>query len=535
MSYSDGTQLRTLVGSGGGSLPASEYLKKIQVSDFYEDPNEIENYMRGILVDQRPTKNNLMAHEEKRSNTHANERMSMRYSGDTTRSGVSPNLPDGTFLDHVFMERDPRGHAIGPDFNKMKEQRVARASLINFGNDADYSVPEQGINPAKMIANKKKLHYAFKDRWQNFETSLDGWTNPYNKSRRKGGSDVGKYTMDGTLMDLNDVSAGNRMDATAILSNDPKVAWRHSTPDHRFKIAQYGRVSANQLQRDNDWGNNRGSTFQDHGVSVANEGQAINKQFAAMIMSLEGQQATKHEVAQGAEYGEGFNNITGRNRKIHPDDVYKAIMIGMIKQSHAENPHTQISDGTKIMRKTGKRYHQNRDMTLQHVRYNHVIAEAMELATRTLIHKKVNDLRDDVARSAADNGIYLHGNTRQVQNKRKHNAVGDAKYDHHIEKTKTVKNYGGIRPNKTNRAMEKVAFEKFANQSHDAKFRARVHKKKNINVKNYKQTQNMEDDFGVYDKAKKEDSRNHMGMDRIQDRGDTEAGVEFGADEFASM
>jgi len=512
MSYADDQVNLNNEALSYGGIPYDMLMRKMQTTNMYEDPMAVENYMRSLLVDFRPDKPFFASDEIRHPDdigggTHSREKLNLRHGG--ARSLEDPYLPDGTFLDHEFTERDPRGHAIGPNMRKHVDQQFARAAFIKFYPDSDYSVPEQGIAPERMVSNIKSLMYQFKDRFANFDESFDGWHNGgTGYYKRLGGSDVAKYTMDGTIMDLVDAEQGNRTDAVARLSADPKVAYRHSTVDHRFKITRYGAVRANQYLKDNNWTNNRRSVFSDHPQSKLVDGVLMNRQLANLIIDLEGLRQTKQEVAKGANFGDSYNNLR-RNKKIHPDDIYKWFKITGSQVA----PDHQLNYEGKLMRTNRGTIRHNNRALIKESMTQHYIAASMEQATKKLKERAINDLRQDVLHTIMESrhDENINRNMQYKADLTQRNAE-DNRY---IEASKEIVSYAGIKPSKDNRVDQLLAREQFGEYSLAAPSRAsNRYKKRNVATDDQLEEQDRSRlDFGVFDRAERADPRDHMMRD----------------------
>jgi hypothetical protein len=521
MSYYNESVHLSSAGNYGG-MPQDSYLRKIATSNVHEDPHLVENYFRNTLTDLTPVPPNL-AYEQPRRNKHSREFLSLRHTA-TRGGGEDPYLPDGTFLDHEFTERDPRGHAIGPNMREGVKQQYARASLIKLYDDSDYSIPSEGINPEEMRRNIRGGQQIFKNQYSNFDTSFDSRHNGYNMKKRSGGSDVSKYTMDGTLMDITDAEQGNRRDATARLSADNKIAYRHSTPDHRFKITRYGVQKASQFMKDNDWSNNRLSTFQDDSKMVEINGQMVNRQLAHLIINLEGLRQTKQTVAEGAEYGDSHTR-KNNSKKLDVNDIHNLMRIDL---STPENANTNLSGPMKI-RKIGNKKHNNRKL-IANAKLNHEITNSMQQVNKKMKERDVKDLRNHVHQTASDQGIYNESNVRTLRRKFKNNGR-ESQDNRHIEKSKEVINYAGIKPSKTNRTDNMVVKDLFGSHSLNTlnrKTRKNGIRNTNANTHQYEQDRDRLD-FGVFDRASRADRDTHRGRRQTSmDKGDTEVNDSFG-------
>jgi hypothetical protein len=499
MSYQD-IGMRNTTGNSYGTVPEDVYLRKIKVTlpTSYEDDNDnVEDYYRRTLKDMRPD-TPFFESDQQRGDVHSKERLNLRYGG--ARTTELPNLPDGTFLDWEFMERDPRGIATGPDMRKHYEQQMQRASLIKFYNDDDLSVPEQGISPETMVKNIKDQFYNTKSRYRVFDESFDGWHNGgVDKRQRTGGNDISKIRNDGVIVDLANSEQRNRADAVTQLSNDPTMAYRLSETDHRFKIARYGMIRAHQNWSDQDWDNNKRSTFIDH-KTVEMNGQLMNRMLANMIVDLQGQRSTKMVSTQGATYGDSEVNMNGK-KKLHPDDVYKALMIGMVTGSQAACAN-EAFEGAIMSRKHSMK-HNNRELSRE-VQINHEILASMQQTNTKVMERNTEDIRamrDAVAFSANHDGVVVEGMNRHNLYKRKDLLNRDALDTRTIEDSKEIRTYGGIQPSKYNNPQNRMEWERFGKDSKMTKQRhGRREGRALVTKGDYEQEQETEE-FGVYDKA----------------------------------
>jgi hypothetical protein len=524
--------VHTLGASGGyGGIPDSEYMRKIEKTNYYENPNQLEDHIRKTLTDWKPDapfleSDQIRSSDDRGGGFQSESRLNLRHGG--ARTLDDPWLPDGTFLEHIggMTDRDPRGNAIGPDMREHVKQQYARRDLINFYDDSDYSVPESGINPEQMRDNVRGMQAKFKDRYQNFDTSKDSWHNGGTGiSKRTGGSDVAKYTTDGTIMDMVDATQGNRSDATTLLSNDPKVGFRHTTPDHRVKVAKYGHVRTNQFLHDNDWSNNRMSSFLDHNQMAVIDGTMVNKMLAHLIVDLEGSRQTKQVVAQGIDYNNSHNTIV-RSAKLSPQDVYKIMMIDM---SSPDNANTRY-DGKIMMRKLGNTKHDNRNL-LEQTNFNHEVAASMIQATRKARDYKDDNLRslmDSVEASTKHSGTYRESANRNMLSKTTRNIGREGLDTRYIENSRETMRYGSIKPSKTNRINHMIDITNFGDTSINSMIRTANHtdKKSNSVDSNEYDIDQGRLDFGTYDRADRANHHEHMGRDHtsMMDIGDGEFG-----------
>lgn len=534
MAYSDSPNMHGLGASGAyGEIPSDIYMRKIEQTNLYEDPEQVNKHMRSLLSDFRPDKPFLAAHETRSGDDRgggfaSRERLSLRHTG--SRAGTEAWLPDGTFLE--MTERDPRGHALGPDMRKHRDQQFARAPLVKLYDDSDYSVPESGITPTQMVSNIKGGMYQFKDRYQNFSTAFDGWSNGtgnINKVRDRTAKEL--VTLDGTITDLSDATVANRQDATARLSADPKVAYRHSTPDHRFKVARYGMVKVKQFLTDNNWQNNRLSTFEEQSRLHLIDGQMVNKQLASFILDATGQRETKQAIAQGADYGDSYGAQI-RSRKISPDDLVKLnILVSQQGQTQAPTANAQL-DGVSVHRSGGRNTHDNR-LLANNVQFNHEIAQSMKQATRTLRNMaSVENTRERIVQSASDSGVYREVNTRGRIERVNERHSRSSHATQHAEDGRATMNYAHIKPAANHKKMQNTAYENFAAVARNTINRSiQQGPTKNRSTADSENEQSRDAyELNVFDRADRVDRAEHMGRPiQASVDGDIDFGVEFGS------
>lgn len=248
MTYQDQTNIRGLANSmASGTIPYSMYKKKMSATNMYESPHIVENYMRKTLADFTPDAP-FFASDEPRYDTKAKEFLATRYEGSRS-GGLEPWLPEGTNIHTEFLEKDPRGVATQPNFRSVIDQYASRGASFFKTNDDDLSIPESHPTFADDVALRHKLHQNLKDRYINFDDSLDNWTGSRINTHKTANRD--NTTLDGTTKNLTHIEQGNRTDAITKLSNDSSMAQHlFSTPSHKFKTAKYGQVRAFQKNTD---------------------------------------------------------------------------------------------------------------------------------------------------------------------------------------------------------------------------------------------------------------------------------------------
>ena len=457
-----------------GTIPYDEYLRKIQQTNIREDPNQYENYLRQQLVDYRPDAPFFESDQprdpnDRGSGNASKERLALRHSG--ARSEEEPFLPDGTFLDHEFMERDSRGTQNMPDFDAARKQRMARTQFVKFYKDDDFSVPEAGVNPVQMVSLIRGSQQEFKDRWQNFDESMDSWHNG-SAALRGEQSTVAMVTKDGTIINLADATQKLREDPVNVLSNRTPAMLRLTDPDHRVKTSKYGVVRPMQSMNSNEWNTNRYNAYLDHKIPIEINGQMVNRGLAMLILDLEGQRATKQMVAQGTNYADSqVGMLREMRRKINPEDLYKMIMIGMTSASQVKSANQEFFDGKQIIRHA--KFDGDVRKLLNAGQINHVVAASMQQVNRDLGAKKTDDLRQAVLKSAADYGLYKENSNRPAQVKQVTDTlVREGLNTRAIEDQKETKIYGGIKPSKQYNPHEILDYEAFAKNSKETQKRS---------------------------------------------------------------
>jgi len=458
-----------------GTIPYDEYFRKIQSANMYEEPDQYETYIRGELADFRPDAPYLESDQTRDPNDRGSgfgsrERLNLRYSG--ARSEEDPYLPDGTFLDHEFMERDPRGTQNLPDFSAYRAQMEARGKFIKFYNDEDYSVPESGVNPVQMVQKIRSLQADFKNRFKNFEESKDSWHNGGGARKLGDRRAQALVTSDGTILDLADATARQREDPVSLLSNINPALLRLTSPDHRIKIARYGSIRAMQDIGHNNWGTNRNNSYMDHQIPVELNGQMVNRMLATVILDIEGQRLTKQAVAQGVDYDDSLvNQMREAKMYVPPEDLYKMIKVGLTSQTGAKSANEMYFEGMTVRRFAKK--DKNIRTALNNTELNHHIIESMVQANRTLGPQQSADLREEIQQSAADYGLYFTDKNRESSvlftKDRLHRESLDTR---HIEETLDTKNYGGLKPSNNYNPQQFLDFEKFAKESRTGMTRA---------------------------------------------------------------
>jgi len=527
MSYQD-VGMRNTLGNSYGTIPEDVYFRKIASSPYsYEEAaTDLDTHFRSTLIDTKPD-TPLFASDVPRYDNHSEERLNLRYGG--ARSTEDPYLPDGTFLDHEFVQRDPRGVDTGPDMRKHYKQQMARASLIKLHNDNDYSIPESGINPTTMSQKIRGTFQRTKSLYKVFDDSLTGWHNGgVAKQQRTGGSDIARLEQDGVILDISEAAQRNRLDPINHMSNNPAIAFRHAETDHRFKIARYNTIRPMASLSGQNWNNNKRSTYVDHKVNEMNN-EVRNKMLAELIVDLQAQRNTRLEVTKGTDYGNSRVSIVGKAR-LHPAEIHKVMLIG-INRSQGATPH-EAFEGALHIRKYGEFTPNGERELAREVSINHEMLESMQLSNIKVRDRNLDDIRamrDVVTQSAAQSGVFIEGMTRVMGKYATNTGARESMDTRYIEETKEVQTYGGMKPAK--QRNQNIDYDQSLNNSRSNKMshaRRKGHSLKTTDDYDQEQDQGLFE-FGTYDRAENMtvERTKGRGTDRI-DAGDISLDGKFG-------
>lgn len=396
--------MTNVVGTGNslygqsGDMPIDMYLRKIEQTCMYESPTQIEDYQRGILKDFKPDEP-FFESDQKRNTNQSTQRINLR-SGATTLT--DPYLPEGSFTDWQFLEKDPRGHVTEPDMRKHVKQQYSRGGNYKYGYDEDNSVPSEGINPLDMQMNVRNSQTITKDYFNIFDTSFDGRGNRGSVPTFKSSVKQNLYN-DQVIKDPVHAPSINRVCATNNLSNDTSIGWRR-TVDHKFKVAKYGRNITNKDRATDNWWRNRANAQNDHDVMVSIEEKNVPKSIALKMVDLIEQSNIKKEVGfHGIKFGKETKQ---QNKKIK---LTPADMAGMAnrptKETQDETPNAKINGELKNV--SGERLIIHDVKTIEKTHINPTIVEKMSSINRNSIREKKDDLRNSIKKSTEDKGIYL--------------------------------------------------------------------------------------------------------------------------------
>lgn len=411
---------RSIMGSGE-SMPVDMLLRKQERTCMYESPTMVDDFHRSTLKDITPDAR-LFEYEQHRGGTDSDGTpfgnnissrfLSFRNSGFMDEQDAEPNLPDGTFLDHVFTELDPRGVALEPDMRKHADQQFSRGSFYNYRSDADDSVPESGVNPWIMQMNIRNAQGITKDYQKNFSTSRDNFHN--------GGMAPGyaistkeKLVEGQEIKDPVQDPNRNKIDATTVLSNKTMIGWRRTT-DHVFKVAKYGRKNIGKSFTDTDWYKNRANSSIDHDILVSWQDNNMSKTTALKMMDLAKQKFDAHYTGlHGINWGK-IRESQSTKHKLTPAD-----MSGMAKRPTKETQGPTAHDTLKgdMAPTSGEKLLLHDAPTISKTNINTTIFEKMGQATKKTVKHKKDDLRNAIEKTAKQEGLFMEENNKKKKKK----------------------------------------------------------------------------------------------------------------------
>ena len=440
MSSSGGTA-NSLVGKSG-DMPYEMYLKKEEVTCIYNDPYAIENFQRNLLKDRSPDKP-FFAYEEARGGVdkygnarggfQSTQALNLRHTG--FRTPTKPYLKDGTFLDHQFLVKDPRGVALGPDMMKHRDQQENRGKFIKFTYDGDNTVKESGWNPYKAQMQIRNAQTRTKDQLKIFKTGkqafVSGGMTPYTK-----GNTIEMHSEDRKKIHgfIDNVNKNN----TVFLSNETPIGWRRTT-DHEFKIAKYGRDNVGKPFNSSNWYDNRIKSYLDNDMMVSHEGQNVLKSIALTMIDLSRRRNTHQFTGlNGIEFKKSLNTDNNK-RKLKTDEIHK--ILRKVKETKTDSAHTKLNGELKNNSK--KMISDNNILGKTNIKTT--IVEKMSMASRAVVKHIKDDLRDEIEESATDNGIYKTSNNKQRQLTVDSDAMWNSKANYVKGEVKEVNNYASVK------------------------------------------------------------------------------------------
>jgi hypothetical protein len=438
MSFGDSTTLGGLAESFAyGGIPGDMILQKYSQSDIDDNPDQsLIYFMQGALMDRtidRPYREEQFHRsvDDPEFGKQSEQYLSLRHTG--TRSGASPNLPDGLFMDFDHTRPDPRGTSTLPPLEKLTEQRSARASMIKFYPDASPITTGGERSAYRRVRDNASFFAGFKNRFRNFAESLGAFPVGSGGFGTPKPITCDKYETDNPVHDLSDACVRSRSDAVTKMSNDPRNAYRHSTTDHRVKSSHNAAVRAPVPKYTSDDAKYMGTV--DHKM-VYFDGKLIRRPLADIMYDLSGRNEQRMFAAQGARYNES-HAIGTRRVKLAPGDLTKLAMMNKNSQPTAQN----------FSNLPARKRHQSNmgeGTDASDLEFSQPVAASLASAARKAKTDAPGDLRDELETSMADYGLYHESQMRKGQK----TAPTDPtqrdlkKYTHHVEDGKTAQQYG---------------------------------------------------------------------------------------------
>jgi hypothetical protein len=392
----------TIVGSGS-LMPESFYLRKMEQTCLYEDPDLLNNHYRSTLKDLRPDAP-FFESDQPRYNNYSEDRLNLRYHG--KRVPTEPYLPEGTFLDFQFLEKDPRGIALEPDFSKYRTQQEYRGRYIKHGNDEDNSVPSSGWHPTHVVRDIKGQFYNMKERIKIFDESFDG--------RHNGGVYVNKLHTSGVCLQDNDERKPimrdemcyNRANVINDLSNDTSTGWRRTT-DHRFQVAKYGQIRGNAPLETSNWNKNRSNAKIDHDINLSWKDQNVSKTMVLKMVDMANKKRNDINSGRTVYLNESEDNQMGRSRKLTPQDLIQ--IRTNVDKSQVDAPHTTLNGQVVNYRQA----HPQLDTTrASRIIMDPTIVDFMLSVNRKMPKHELNDLREEIEQTGETFQILVENGNR---------------------------------------------------------------------------------------------------------------------------
>ncbi len=393
----------SIVGSGS-LMPESVYLKKMEQTCIYEDPDQLDNHFRNTLKNQRCDKPFFESDMPRRDN-YSRDRLNLRYGG--RRVNTEPYLPDGTFLDYEFTLKDPRGIATQPDMMQYRRQQESRGRFIKHGNDEDNSVPSSGWNPTQVVKAIKGQFYNVKERMKIFDESMDG--------RHNGGVSNTKLTSTGVCLQETDARAPIMQDAMCYnqarylndLSNNTSIGWRRTT-DHIFQIAKYGQIRGNALLSTQNWAKNRSNARVEHDVMLSWKDQTITKALSMKMIDMARKKYNDIETGKTVLLSEGKESQIDRNKKLSARDL-SGLQSRPTDEARAPDAH----DLLKSERQPNKNMAPTLDSQKQEkIIIDPYIIEFMGAVNRKMAPREMDDLREQIEQSGEYHGVLVEQNNK---------------------------------------------------------------------------------------------------------------------------
>lgn len=435
--------------SGSYYMPIDMYLRKNEMtcmnnSSVDDDAERLNQFMRQSLIDFREPPS-IYDEDQHRYDTHSREKLNLRHTGDRN-GGIEPWLPDGTFLDQIFLSEE--GNRDMPDLKGMRDQIDMRVRDVPLYSDDDRSIPSKERSAPEMISARDKLFGQVQKRLQIFDTSKDYLLAPNIVGKAlHGSSQLKKLIHDQTPDFLSNEASSNR-NWQVIYSNTTPVGWQ-TTPDIVFKISRYDtpRKLADQYA---DSYENRIAGKLDTDFLVSFEGKNVPRSLALTMMEIIRQRKRASDFIKNSstQYGESEQVA---NRQIKQLDAQMMELMRRFSEESGAVSANQLLRSERL-NVSGIRYIPRED---RQKKYKSLVgfqlADMIKKATsnRKLGIQTADDLRGQIAQTAYSSAIYKEAANREnadmeETNDALWNSLADYRRDEHMQ----VFNYAGAHPGK---------------------------------------------------------------------------------------
>ncbi len=221
-----------------GDIPYEMILSKLERSLVYEPAGQVDIDRRSLLIDRTPDPP-LFEEDFPHERQYSRQALNLRSGMTRGEPGLEAWLPEGTFLDQEFMEKETRDQGGLPDFKNFRAHSMARASGHRFGADTPLATNEQELSGMKLIRQRAQSMKDAKNRLKIFTMSKDSMASGRTMVMDPASRPT-YYTHDGTLVDSN--VSGVYKDATGLIDARTHVGWL-TEQDSDFKVAKYGQIS----------------------------------------------------------------------------------------------------------------------------------------------------------------------------------------------------------------------------------------------------------------------------------------------------
>jgi hypothetical protein len=423
---------------GYGVMPLQAYLDKMEQTCIYEDPNQLENFFRHSLKDLTPDAP-LFESDQPRRNNFSKDRLNLRHCG--KRVDTEPDLPDGTFLDHHFLVKDPRGIATDPDMKQLRKQKEARGKFIKFYKDHDDSVPSEGRSQSKVIQDIKGAFYSVKERLKIFDDSLTGWHNGGVSQVKYAQKCKDTFDSDYKVPNMRDEVCGNRRSVINDLSNNTSIGWKRTT-DHKFKVSHYSKVRKHMTKT--DLTKNRANAKVEHDILVSVQDQVVPKSVSLKMIDFSRKRYNDIKSGSHVTLGESLYDRT-RSKKLNVEDIYKIQQKATVSQEDTANA---LLHSENVSHMTGRNvlHNANSSNLMRKTVTNPTIVENMSSINRKMSSRERKDLREHMTQSDEYKDITEVGKNKNTNSKLKvsNKSLWKSNSDFDKGKSMNVANYSKL-------------------------------------------------------------------------------------------